>query len=67
MNDLTKLKKLANQQVKEKARIEEIRVVNDNRAIHLWINAASLSYLDITEAIDLRDELNKAIKNAAAV
>lgn len=49
------------------ARIEEIKVVNDNRAIHLWINAASLSYLDITEAIDLRDELNRAIKNAAAV
>lgn len=51
----------------KKAKIEEIKVVNENLAIHLWINDDVLSYLDITEAIDLRNELNRAIKKSAGV
>jgi len=50
-----------------KAKIEEIKVWNDNLAIHLWINDDVLSYLDITEAIELRNELNDAIKKSAGV
>lgn len=45
-------------------KIEEIRPVCENkRNVALWIND-SLSYLTIEEALDLRDELNKAIKEA---
>ncbi len=51
----------------EKTKIEEIKVCNDNLAIHLWINEDTLSYLDIVEALCLRDELNDAIKSAAGV
>ena len=50
-----------------KSKIETISVNNDNMVIHLWINNDVLSYLNISEAIELRDELNRAIKQAAGV
>lgn len=53
-----------------KMRIEKIVVVNNinnEEAIHLWINDDVLSFLDIVEAIKLRNELNTAIKRAAGI
>jgi len=49
-------------------RIEEVSVYFETGpSIQLWINQESLSYLDIKEAIWLRDELNKAIRDAAGL
>jgi len=48
-------------------RIEDVSVSSDDRIVQLWINQESLSYLDIKEAIELRDELNKAIREAAGL
>jgi len=48
-------------------RIEDMSVSSDDRVVQLWINQESLSYLDIKEAIELRDELNKAIREAAGL
>ena len=47
-----------------KDRIEEVRVSCDEGSIQLWLNDRSLSYLTINEALELRDELNQAIKKA---
>lgn len=51
---------------KEK-KLEEIKVGSHNRTINLWLNDSSLSYLTLEEALDLRDELNRAISEATGI
>ena len=46
-----------------KDKIKEIRITSSsNRKFELWINECSLSYLTIDELLDLRDEINAALK-----
>lgn len=60
------------QSLSREKKLEEIRVGNDgmndlNRVIHLTLNDSSLSYLTLEEALDLRDELNRAIGKATGI
>lgn len=41
--------------------------VGNSRSISLIINNESLSYLALEEALELRDELNKSIKQATGL
>lgn len=45
-------------------KIKEIKVLSNSssKCIELWINDTSLSYLSIEEALNLRDELQQALK-----
>jgi hypothetical protein len=46
----------------EDVKVETISATaGGDRTINLYINQRSLSYLTIEEALDIRDELNKAI------
>lgn len=46
-----------------KNKIEEIRVAHSmRRSFELMINDDCLSYLSLEELLDLRDEINKALK-----
>ena len=49
-----------------KGKVESINVSHES-GIMLWINGDSLSYVSLTEAIALRDELNEAIRKAAGL
>ena len=40
---------------------------NNGRSITLMINQDSISYLNMDEALDLRNELNKAIKKVTGI
>ena len=46
--------------------LETVQVFFDEN-IQLWLNGRMLSYLSLCEAIDLRNELNKTIKEAAGI
>jgi len=50
-----------------KQRLESIRVSPGDGHLELWLNDDMLSYLSLTEAIELRNELNQGIKEATGV
>ncbi len=39
-----------------------IEITANKRSFQLWINEDSLSYLPVEELLDLRDEVNNALK-----
>jgi hypothetical protein len=44
-------------------KVEEIKVnYSRERTFEFWINDECLSYLSLSELLDLRDEINKALK-----
>lgn len=53
--------------------VEELRAyfngdsVGSSRSISLMVNGDSLSYLSLEEALQLRDELNEAVKKATGL
>lgn len=54
--------------IKKDDKIKSIRVQGEpSMLIQLWVNDSSMSYLHINEAIELRDELNMAIRQAAGL
>lgn len=57
---------ISNLALSDSKNLDDVRVVFDI-GIQLWLNDSILSYIDIGEAIELRDELNEAIKEAAGI
>lgn len=41
--------------------------VESPMSVHLWINNSSLTYLTIQEALEIRDALNEAVKEACGL
>lgn len=53
---------------KGKPVLETIKIAHESgRTVCVWINDSSLSYLSVSEAMDIRDALNEAIKQATGV
>lgn len=49
-------------------KLHEIKFnVETPMSIHLWINNASLTYLTIQEALEIRDALNESVKEACGL
>lgn len=55
--------------IQKDKKILSINVFNEggSREVYLQINGSSLSYLSINEALNLRDEINLAIKQATGI